>query len=440
MEPLPQALIPPREIHARLNAARRASARLAQRPIDEILQRIETCVEHWLDPGFLLRRQAEEQLPSVTGFSREMIRHGLPLQFEPLRAAEIARLLDAELGSRHTLDRHPPGRATRTPGLIGHILAGNIPGLAAAPIFLSLALKAAVLVKPAAGDPLTAMLIRESIAQVDPSLADCVCVASWRGGDEAVEAVALQEPDVVVASGSDAAIAAIAARVRGRFIGHGHRVSVALIGRESLASSDSAREAAQQLGYDVTLWDQQGCLSPQMCYVEAGPGEADRFAALLGEALQELAARLPPRRRSFEEEADVQRFRQQAEWEPGRRLLASSDSTAWSIAVEDDPAFLPSCLNRCLRLKPIADLRQAIDLITRHRGLVEAAGVAAALQPDASLRAALLSAGVHHVCALGTMQTPTLAWRPGGRPRVADWFPLDREEAGAGPVSGSTAP
>jgi hypothetical protein len=395
---------------------------LASTPIDEILEKIDRCVSLWLDPDFPLRRAAESQLPGLTGFAAEMVRHGLPLHFPPLRAPQIGNLLDAELGSRHVLDRQPSDLTTQPATLIGHVLAGNIPGLAATPIFLSLALKAAVLVKPATGDPLMAALIRESIAQIDPALADCVCVASWRGGDEAMESVALQEPEVVVAAGSDAAIAAIAARVRGRFLGYGHRVSVALVGHESLVSSNSAREAAQQLAYDVTLWDQQGCLSPQLCYLEASAGEADRFAALLGEALQELAVRLPPRCRSFEEEADVQRFRQQAEWQPGCRLVASSGLTAWSIAVENDPGFVPSCLNRCLRLKPIGELSQALEQISRRRGLVEAAGVAAGMQQDASLRAALLSAGVHHVCALGSMQTPTLAWRPGGRPRVADWL------------------
>ena len=59
----------------------------------------------------------------------------------------------------------------------------------------------------------------------------------------------------------------------------------------------SAEHWADRLAYDTSLWDQQGCLSPQLCYVEDGARvKAADFGRLVGEAMSRWARRLPPRR------------------------------------------------------------------------------------------------------------------------------------------------
>jgi len=312
--------------------------------------------------------------------------------------------------------------AARTP-LIAHVLAGNIPGLAAAPVLLSLAIKSAVLVKCAAGDTVTPPLVAQSIGAADAELGECVVVADWRGGDHAVDSLAFASADLVVAAGSDAAIAAIAAQVSGPFIGHGHKISFAVIDRESLGDGPAVQTLAHRLAYDVSLWDQQGCLSPQLCYVESGGRVAPRhFAELLADELGQWARELPGRRLSFEERAAVQRFRQEAEWQPGGGgLLASADSADWTISIEPDALFVPTCLNRCIRLKVIDDLSALPAALAPHLRHLEAAGVGLAGARAEALAECLTTCGVHRICALGTMQLPDLSWRPDGRARVAEW-------------------
>ena len=300
------------ELRARIDRLRCAAERtLRRRSVGSILEALDEVIARWLDANYHLRRRADAELPSVTGFSAATIRHGLPRLLDPLRADAIGMLLDAELGDRHVLDRVCDGRRARGAPLIAHVLSGNIPGLAAAPVLLSLAIKSAVLVKPAAGDPLFPALLTASIAEVDAELGECVLVVPWRGGDADVEASVFREADLVVASGSDAAIASIGARVTRRFIGHGHKISFAVIGRECLDDEATACALAVRLAYDVSLWDQQGCLSPQLCYLESGGRVSpQRFAALLADALGSSAVALPPRRLSFDEQTAVQRFRQ----------------------------------------------------------------------------------------------------------------------------------
>jgi len=406
------AHVEPIQLCAVIEATTAAAGRLRARRLDDVLAVLDDVVARWLDPRDPLRQCAERLLPPATGFSAQMIAHGLPLLLEPLRADHIRALLVSELG----------GRAPRAPRMIMHVLSGNIPGLAATPMLLSLALGAAILVKSAAGDPIFPVLCARSIGERDDLLGQCMAVTYWPGGERELEATAFSRADLVVASGSDVAVAAIAARVPGRCIGHGHKISFAAIGAECLADAGAARDIARRLAYDVSLWDQQGCLSPQLCYVESGAPIAPRaFAELLAEELAASARDLPPRQLRFEEQAAVLRFRHEAEWAPDTTVLASRETLDWSLSLEPDARFLPSCLNRCLRLKVVDDLAALATALPPHRRHLEAAGLAVGPDRMPAVVDRLARCGVHHICAIGTMQRPPLGWRQGGRPHIADW-------------------
>jgi len=406
------------QLAAALKAARERVLR--RRSVDDVLRVLGAVVERWLDRDSPWRRRAEAELPAASGFSAAMIRHGLPLLLEPLGAVAVGRLLDEELGGR--------GRIAELGGtpLIVHVLSGNIPALGASPIVLSLAIASAALVKTGHGDPVFPPLFVASIAEVDADLAECVAAVYWTGGRLDVEAAAFDAADLVVASGSDATVADIERRTSGRFVGHGHRVSFAAIARESL---DDAAAVAHRLAYDATLWDQQGCLSPQLAYVERGGARrVEEFAAEVGRQLERLAGELPPRRSSLEEQAALQRFREEAEWRGVRgeeiAVFRSPGGLRWTVVYDGTPAFLPTPLNRTLWIKPVADLNEISAVLAPVRRYLEAAGVAAAPRRYDELGGILAAAGVHRVCPLGEMQRPDLTWRPGGRPRVREWMGL----------------
>jgi hypothetical protein len=381
------------------------------------LATLQDVVQDWLRADSPRRLQAEAVLPAITGFSAEMIRYGLPKLLEPLRVDAVQRLLAAEL----TCSGENPRRAI-APALLAHVLSGNIPGLGAIPIHLSLAIGSAAIVKTASGDPLLAALWAQSIAAADSDLGECLAVTSWSGGDRLVEDAVFGAADLVVASGSDEAIAAISCRVRSRFLGHGHKVSFAVIGRDRLDDADTASFLARRLAYDVSIWDQQGCLSPQLCYVERGGQVSPRqFTMLLAEGLSHYAEELPPRQLSLDEQTAIVRFRQECEWAADAELLTSDESNAWSIALDDGPGFQPTCLNRCVRVKAIDRLDELPMALAEFRRLLEAAGVAVSESRRAAVAEMLGRAGVHRVCGIGKMQEPPLSWCQGGRPRVGDW-------------------
>src|SRR5690606_34315602 len=103
------------------------------------------------------------------------------------------------------------------------------------------------------------------------------------------------EADCVVASGSDETIEALRRSVpsRTRFLGYGHRVSAAYIAREMLGPNEEQR-VVEAAAADVVAWDQLGCLSPHVIYVETGglqPPEG--FAKPLAEELARVEKTLP---------------------------------------------------------------------------------------------------------------------------------------------------
>ncbi|MGH7966130.1 MAG: acyl-CoA reductase [Candidatus Binatia bacterium] len=399
---------------------------LVHRSTPSLLSSIDRIVQLWLDSSSDERREAEAALPTVTGLSPEMVRHTLPLIFQEYRAERLATLLRDELGNPDALDAFMPIEGGRRkaygPPLITQVLAGNLPGAGLDGVIFALLVKSATLVKASSSEPLLPALFARSIARVDPDLGDCLAVVSWAGGNAALEDVAFARAEVVLASGSDESLAAIRSRVRGRFLGYGHKVSFSVIGKEVLTD---ANDLAQRAAYDVVLFDQRGCLSPQVIYVEEGGAMTPQeFAALLARALEQWQNVLPRGQVTLVESAAIRRVRDEAEWQAlaGKQVMlhTSAVGNTWNVIYEADPTFVLSPLYRTIRVKPLATLAQLTTLLTPWRAHLEAAAVGVAQARLAELAGLLGQAGVSRICPLGTMQTPPLSWWHGGRPRIAD--------------------
>jgi hypothetical protein len=354
----------------RVEVAVDAAARQRRRPRREIAVALATAAARWRRDEALAAA-----LPAAAGLSPAMVATVLPLAVEPFDADAMLALVEHELGAGAAGRGAPDG-----PRLVVHILASNVPALGLPAIALACLAGVATVVKSGRADPLSAPAFHRALAAVDPELAATVVTAAWRGGDREVEDAVLTRADIVVASGSDATLAALAPRVRMRLVAHGTRTSVAAVGR------DAPPEAADQLAFDAALYDQRGCLSPHAVWVE---GDADAFAARLAAALKRLAVDLPPGPTSRAARAATRIAAEEADWN-GTRVAAAG--------------------GRMVVVQPIAALRTLAERL--GPGTVECVGVAgASLDVDALRRA-----GVARVCALGRMQRPRLSWPRGQRP------------------------
>ncbi|MCX6922408.1 MAG: hypothetical protein NT154_04220 [Verrucomicrobia bacterium] len=408
---------------------------LAHRSTHSLVQTLTDVARDWLEPDYPFRKLALEQGPAATGFSRATLARGLDSFFRQLTRDQFHALLEQDLGHAHRLDEMVSGEAERrfhraglatAPELQVHIAAGNLPSPAMSAMVLGVLVRSAQFVKCASGTSLLPRLFAHSLYEVQPKLGACIEVAEWRGGNADLEKALFDEADCVTATGSDEMLAAVRHRLpaKVRFLGYGHRVSFGYVTNGALIGLND-RRVAEQAAADVVAWNQQGCLSPHVIYVEHGGGvPPDQFAARLAEELErreeteprgelrvEAAAAIASRRAFYEV---------RAAHSPDTRHWCSRNSTAWTVVCEADPRFQLSCLNRFVYVKGVKDLTEALQNADGVRGQVSTVGLAAPEDKAQALAMELARWGVARVCRLGQMQEPPLAWRHDGRPALGD--------------------
>ena len=292
----------------------------------------------------------------------------------------LNELLKRELGDPGVLDefcRLDEGRRIRANGplLTFHVGAGTVPGVSVTSMIRALLVKSAVLLKPGMGDVVLPVLFAEALAEEAPELSDAMAVTYWPGGSSPLEGLALQRAEAVVAYGGDEAIESLRARtpVTARFIAYHHRLSVGLVGREALTTARAPR-VARMAARAVSMFDQRGCVCPHAIYVEEG-GAVDPggWAALLASAMADLETELPGGYLTASEASAVHQARGSAEIREvtgsGVRVLRA-DESFWTVILEDEIGFTPSCLNRVVSLFPTPDLLRCCRFLGRGRALL----------------------------------------------------------------------
>jgi len=431
-----QATLSPGMLAEACQALRRNRAQyLAPCPTQSIVDVLAEVAHNWLQPDDPFRQLALEQGPAATGFSRATLERGLDAFFRRMTYAELMNLLHQELGHVERLDRfvvtEPELRSGRTalatgPQLLVHFAAGNIPSPSLMSMVLGFLARSAQFVKCARGNDLLPRLFAHSLYAIEPKLASCLELATWPGGLASLEAALFDQADCVTATGSDQTLSDIRSRLphRVRFLGYGHRVSFGYLTREVL-SRFHARELALQAAADVAAWDQLGCLSPHLYYVEQGGSVTpDLFAQLLADALATTEARqprgLPPHEVSAHLASRRSLYTLRAAHHPGTRIWSSPDSTVWTVVLEGDPRFQDSCLHRFIYVKGVADPEEAFHAAAAVQGAVSTVALAAMGSRAQELAVEFARWGVTRLCAIGRMQDPPLAWRHDGRPSLAD--------------------
>jgi Acyl-CoA reductase (LuxC) len=417
---------------------------LAARSTNGLVKILGEVAEGWLEPDNSFRKLALELGPEKTGFSRATLTKGLDSFFRQLTHDNFHSLLQQEFGDAKRLDKfvatsaeEKSNRAAMAigPELLVNIAAGNIPNPTLTSIILGLLTRSAQFVKCASGSSFLPRMFAHSIYDADPKLGACLEVAEWRGGSAGLEGALFAEADCVTATGSDQTLAAIRAQlsIKTRFLGYGHRVSFGFVAAEVLHGS-RAKKIVAAAADDVVAWNQLGCLSPHVIYVEAG-GEVSpgKFAELLADEL-ERREQTEPRGELAAEHAAVIASRRgiyevRAAHSPETtRHWCSKNSTAWTVVFEADTRFQMSCLNRFIYVKAVSDLTAALQGADEIRGKVSTVGVAAPEEKTNEIATQLARWGATRVCPLGQMQNPPLTWRHDGRPALGDlarWTDLE---------------
>ncbi len=442
----PEATLSPAMIAEACQTLKRNRERYLQnRSTESLIKVLSDVADCWLEAENKFRKFALELGPAQTGFSRETLARGLDNFFKQLTRENFHALLVHEFGDVKRLDAMTATAAEQkqnrsaivnAPEFQVHICAGNIPNPALTSIVLGLLTRSAQFVKCASGASFLPRLFAHSIYETDGKLGACLEIAEWRGGNLALENALFAEADCVTATGGDETLDEIRKRLplRTRFLGHGHRVSLGFVAGEVLYGSRGKKIVAAAAD-DVVAWNQLGCLSPHVIYVQVG-GEIspEHFAQLLADELEKREVSEPRGELSAEHAAAIASRRgiyevRAAHSPEATRHWCSKDSTAWTVVFEADARFQMSCLNRFIYVKGVADLKTLLENADNVRGKVSAVGIAAPEEKINEIATQLARWGATRICPLGQMQNPPLTWRHDGRPPLGDlvtWTDLEQ--------------
>jgi hypothetical protein len=399
------------DLRAALAELRDAGRALRARSSVSVLDALGAVLEEWRDPASAPRRALAAELPKAAGFTAPVVERGLAVALGDWTARALRELYERELGPAATPARRAGERVALGFPVTSVLLAGAIPSAALVSLLAPLALRSPVLAKPAARDPLTAPLLRASLAHEDAGLGAALRALPFDARDDA-ELDAFASADCVVATGSDATVARVAARATPprRFVGYGHRVSFAALGPEAL-SGRALDDACARLALDVALWDQLGCLSPVALLVAGDAPAARRAAEALAAALDRIEAELPRGEVDAAAGAALAHERAEAEMRAaahGRVALLAAPE--WTVVAEENAHPRPAPLHRFVRVLPCATPDGVARALAPYGAHLAAVGVAGFGAAAPALAAALAELGASRVCPLGAMQAPPLAW------------------------------
>jgi hypothetical protein len=400
------------------------STALRMRPARAIVRAIAAAAERWSDADFPPRVRATAAIEARLGYTMPVVDYALDRLFGGMTAAALTATAVAELGSLDALDGFvdAPGRPAawaRGAGAVTIVSSDTTIGVAIPALVFALLAKCAVTVKDRS-DALVASFV-ETLGEELPELAAATDVRVWTGGDNADEADALGNADVVVAFGGSDALRAIRTQcpADATFVPFGHRASAGYISAISLGGETAT--LAANVARDALLYDGDGCLSIHLLFVQRAPDDAhERFVATLADACAANAIEFPPGPRTAARAAGINAYTAAAAFRAANgsgRVVRAPDG-AWSIVVapplDDLPPFGGGVIP-VIFVDGIADVTATID---RHGIPLQALGVAS----NDDVHAIAEHVGAVRFARLGAMQDPPFAGHHGGRPRIADFI------------------
>jgi hypothetical protein len=245
---------------------------------------------------------------------------GLPGQVKFYTSGLLSDLAGRFLLRSDSYQRHTFGTVRQPTNVMLGYAAGNVPGTGLLLILLGLAAAAGagerppvILIRNSRHEPIFTSLVLSTLELIDPTLLDTTVVTIWDHGDTALQEYLIAQSDLVIAAASDETIEDLGSIVKRvttashpiRFHEHGHKVSFSTIGREGLQTERMMPDSEVALldavaflaALDSALWNQQGCLSARVHFVEEsgepGTHSAEAYGWALVQSLRELNKAMP---------------------------------------------------------------------------------------------------------------------------------------------------
>ena len=342
-------------------------------------------------------KQAALQLSEATGMSVPMVDWASRTTLDTIREDTLRALArKASLESEE---------ASAPIAMLAVVLAGNVFTAPVRGIVVPLLLGVPVLVKTSSKELTFPAMLRDALRRADASLGAAIDLVAFPGGDVDCETALVDCAEAVSVYGSDETVAAMASRLgSASLIPHGHGVSVAYCGAEATGDARLSDTIAG-LSLDICAYDQRGCLSPQLIFVEeTSERPAEDFAVRLAEeGLDPMSQTLP--RGPLPASVGVE----QAQW----RGVAEVEGTlifgaSYGLAIRSAQAIRWSPGYRNVTIVPVRTIEEAVRAMEPIGAGLKCVGVDPASISEVRARLRESRALSAYACTLGSMQTPAL--------------------------------
>ena len=415
---------------------------LKKQTTNVIIELIDVAIERLLNRDDPIRRKAEQLLPLITGFDAEMIRLSLTDYLKTFRKPQLQRFINEDFSNPKILDEFQPimkGGFAKAfgPDCLLHIWAGNVPGLPLWSLISGLLVKAGNIGKVSSSEPLFASLFIELLVEIEPKISDCLAVLWWEGGTTDLENILLKNADVVLAYGDNTTIKQIQDRtpITTRYLSYGHKISFGIISATVLDAQKSWA-VAHKAANDIARYDQNGCYSPHVFFVEFGGRiSPQNFAEYIAHELSCFEEKFPRRNLSTSESIQVAEWRNNQELEAisdPKKVIITNKVGSWTVSFsENSENFSLSGLNRTIRIIGVDSLDQIIPLISPYKKFLQTVGIAASPIELFRISEQLGQHGVTRITGLGSMTAPEAGWHHDGRFNLLDLITLTEIESSA---------
>jgi Acyl-CoA reductase (LuxC) len=237
----------------------------------------------------------------------DMLRNSYQILQPLFSRANVLEIADSQVGLGYlngwvgqTLSDGRELRVRAFGSRVVHIPAGNGGLVSAVTILRSVITRCDTIIKAPSNDPLTAVAIARTLADVagDHPITRHLAVAYWKGGDVAVEEPLYRPEHIekIVAWGGFASVKHVTRYIQPglEMIALDPKRSATIIGHQAFSDDETMREVARGAAVDIGVANQEGCANARVIYVMSGTDAAGiANANKLGEMIYEELTRLP---------------------------------------------------------------------------------------------------------------------------------------------------
>ncbi|MEM7410929.1 MAG: acyl-CoA reductase [Myxococcota bacterium] len=259
-----------------------------------------------------------------------------------------------------------------------HVPAGNGGLVSAITIIRNAITRSDAIVKVPSNDPMTAIAIAKTLADVAPNhpVTKHLAVAYWKGGDTRIEEHLYRPEHVekIVAWGGFASVKHVTRYIQPglELISLDPKRSATIIGPEAFESEETLDEVAVRAATDIGMANQEACASARVIYLLCGTDadgieRANRIGERIYQKLVGLPEHLSTKPRYFDRDLRDHLEGSRMTEDFYRVIGGEEDEGAVIVSQMDEPVdYAPMLSGRVANIVPVDDIKKVTDAVNAY--------------------------------------------------------------------------